>query len=100
MGSNVSRIGDIGSGTCCVDTPHGTTGVLVTGAGTVFAEGSQVSRIGDVLVDNCHGVTGIMVTSSGTVNAEGAGVVRIGDYFTGCFSGTLVTGAGTVFAGG
>lgn len=97
---NVSRIEDIGSGTCCVDTPHGATGILVTGAGTVFAEESNVSRIGDTVVSNCHGAVGIMVTSSGTVNAEGAGVVRIGDYFTGCFSGTLVTGAGTVFAGG
>lgn len=97
---NVSRIGDIGSGVCCVDTPHGTTGVIVTGAGTVFAESSNVSRIGDILVDNCHGVTGVIVAASGTVYAEGSNVARIGDYFTGCFSGTIVTGAGTVFAGG
>lgn len=94
----VARIGDTGVGTCCCHPPIpciGMTGVVASGAGTVNAESSNVARLGDIVLGNC-GHTGIIVSSSGTVTAEGALIARLGDSFTGCFSGTIVTGAGTV----
>lgn len=100
MGSPISRIGDIGVGddTCHSSTKKNVTGVLVTGAGTVRAEGSPVARIGSIVVRG-DGHTGIVITGSGTVRAEGPGVGRVGDIFHGCFKGVLITGAGTVRAG-
>jgi len=92
----------MGVGICCCHPPApcvGMAGSLVTGAGTVVAEGQPVSRIGDVMLGFC-GHVGIMVTGSATVVAEGSNVCRIGDQFVGCFTGVVVTGAGTVITGG
>jgi uncharacterized Zn-binding protein involved in type VI secretion len=97
MGINTARIGDTGNGICCQGDPHGASGVIVTGAGLCFAEGLNIARIGDILVSNCHGRVGVIVGGSPTVFAEGSNIARIGDSFSGCFSGQIVTGAGTVF---
>jgi len=95
-----ARISDLGVGVCCCHKSCiGMVGVLVTGAGTVIAEGMPTSRIGDVMLGFC-GHVGIMVTGSSTVIAEGSNVCRIGDLFVGCFIGNVVTGAGTVITGG
>ena len=96
MGSPIARIGDMGVGVCCAHNGCiSMTGKLITGAITVLAENSQVSRIGDIMLGDC-GHIGIMITGSGTVMAEGSPVVRIGDSFSGTFSGVVVSGANTV----
>lgn len=101
MGINVCRIGDTGEGVCTVPhDPHTTTGTIITGAATVFAEESEVSRISDLIEADCsHAPIAVIITGSPTVFAEGSNVARIGDYFEGPnYSGTLLTGAATVFA--
>ena len=67
--SNVARIGDIAVGTCCCghDGCVGWTGVIVSGAGSVIAEGSPVARIGDA-TSGC--TSGVIVSGAGTVFAE------------------------------
>jgi uncharacterized Zn-binding protein involved in type VI secretion len=96
----ISRIGDIGAGLCMVVPPHYNFGVLVTGSSNVLTEGSNTSRLGDIIVNFCHGVIGTMISSSSTVNVNGRGVVRVGDAFTGMFIGNLISGASRSFAGG
>lgn len=96
----ISRIGDIGAGICTSHkTPISTCGILIGGASTVMANGSQVSRIGDLILGFC-GHVGVMCSGSGTVKAEGPGVVRSGDSFAGAFTGTLISGSPNVLAGG
>ena len=96
MAYQVSRIGDIGVGICRVHGPQ--SGTLISGSNTVTAEGKQVSRSGDIVKAGC-GHTGTMTIASYTVFVEGRGVARVGDIFTGIFSGSLRTGANTVFSG-
>ena len=97
----VTRIGDIAVGICCCGgcPPYCPcipwVGVYISGAGTVNAEGSPDSRIGDVVV-GCH--PQVAVGGSPTVNSEGSPTTRIGDGTAGCTVGVNVTGAGTVFA--
>ena len=99
MGSPVARIGDVGVGICCAHNGCiSMVGNLITGASTVLAENSQVSRIGDIMLGNC-GHIGIMITGSSTVVAEGSPLCRIGDQFSGIFSGVVVSGAATVISG-
>lgn len=96
----VARVGDSVSGICCA---HGvppcipTTGVIVQGAGTVFAEGQPIARIGDTIALAC-GHTAAIISSNATVNAEGLLVARIGDSVGGVFTGTIISSAGTVNA--
>ena len=101
MGVPVARIGDIGIGDdkCNDSTKKNVSGVIVNGAGTVTAEGSPVGQVGISLVVRGDGHNGLILTGAGTVFAEGAPVAQLGSLFQGCFSGTIVTGAGTVTAG-
>lgn len=97
---NISRIGDIGVGTCCHpshDGCIGMSGVISTGASITIAEGSNISRIGDIVIGGC-GHVGVIITGSGNIITEGSNTARIGDSFSGVFSGTLVTGASSVNA--
>lgn len=96
---NVSNITSIGTGICCCHPPIpciGMTGILITGAQTHITEGLKTSRIGDIVLGNC-GHVGIMVTGNSIYISEESPVVSIGDTFTGCFTGTLITGANTHF---
>jgi uncharacterized Zn-binding protein involved in type VI secretion len=98
----ISRIGDVAVGICCCHSRprcRPQTGVIVSGAGTVLAGGAPVARIGDLVVAGC-GHTGIIISGSGTVIVQGSPAARIGSSFTGCFTGTIVSGAGNVIAGG
>ncbi|MCK5605156.1 hypothetical protein KAR91_24915 [Candidatus Pacearchaeota archaeon] len=99
---STSRIGDIGVGICCCHPPIPCipmVGPLITGAGTTSVENSPPSRCGDIIIGYC-GHPGIMITCSGKETIEGAGTTRIGDLFAGCFTGALVTGAGSDITGG
>ena len=101
MGVPVARIGDIGVGddTCHDSTKNNVTGTIINGAGTVKAEGSPVGQVGISFVVRGDGHWGLIITGAGTVFAEGAPVAQLGSQFVGCFSGTVVSGAGTVTAG-
>lgn len=97
--SNISRIGDVGVGICCCHPPIpciGMSGILITAAQTHISEGSNVSRIGDIVLGSC-GHTGVMVSGNSSYISEGSPVTSIGDSFSGCFTGTLTTGANTHF---
>ena len=69
MGIPVARIGDIGVGndTCHDSTKKNVSGVIVNGAGTVFAEGAQAALLGS-LFQGCF--SGIIVSGAGTVTAS------------------------------
>lgn len=97
--SSVSNIASIGCGICCCHPPIpciGMVGMLITGAQTQTTEGSSTSRVGDIVLGNC-GHIGVMVSGNPIYISEGSPVVSIGDAFSGCFTGTLVTGANTHF---
>jgi uncharacterized Zn-binding protein involved in type VI secretion len=94
----IARIGDACVGICCghSDPPCiDMTGIIASGAGTVSSEGALASRIGDIVVGGC-GHVGIIVSGSSTVFIEGSNAARLGDVFAGTFTGTIVTGSGTV----
>jgi uncharacterized Zn-binding protein involved in type VI secretion len=99
---NVCRISDKGKGTCTAggSGSHTITGTLITGAGTVYAEGQAVSRISDIVRgDDSHKEIAKVLEGSPSVFAEGLNVARIGDYFEGPrFKGRLLIGAATVYA--
>ena len=97
-GSPVSRITDVGVGICCCHPPIpciGMVGVIITGANKTNVENQPVSRIGDIVIGNC-GHIGIINTGSSTVLTENSSTARVGDSFSGCFTGTIITGAETV----
>lgn len=75
--------------------PSGSSGVIATGAGTVFIEGLAAARVGDKL--NCPGGPSVIESGSPTVIIEGAMAARVTD--TTCHKGRIVTGAGTVIIG-
>jgi len=95
----VARVGDIGVGDdkCHTSTKKDVTGIIITGAGTVTAEGPGVARVGDIVARG-DGHTGVIISGAGTVFAEGPPIATVTSYFTGCFSGIIITGAGTVTA--
>jgi len=97
MGGPISRVTDLGVGICCchnkpVCIPM--TGMLVTGASTVNVENQPDSRIGDIMLGFC-GHIGIVITGSPTLTVEYSPTARVGDMFAGCFTGVIITGAGT-----
>ena len=97
-----ARISDVGVGVCCCHPPIPCipmVGVLVTAASTITVKGQRVSRLTDICLGGC-GHPGFMVSSSGTEVSENLKTVRLGDSFSGCFSGSLVTGASNDETGG
>lgn len=88
MGQPVARVGDT--------TSHG--GVIVSGSFTVFTDGIQTVRKGDLHVCPIkgHGVNPV-VGGSLTVFADGLSVARVGDT-TAC-GAVIVQGSPTRFAG-
>jgi uncharacterized Zn-binding protein involved in type VI secretion len=85
----------IGDDTCHDDTKVGVSGTIIQGAGSVMVNGLPVARMSDyVMRDDGH--FGIIISGSGTVIAEGLPVARISDTFVGCFTGTIIQGAGNV----
>ena len=98
----ICRIGDIGYGLCTVpDSDHNVTGIIVAGAGRSLTEKSNIARLDDMIISDCGHSTSYINSGSGTVFVEGSPVARIGDTFSGStWDGTLISGAGTVLAGG
>jgi uncharacterized Zn-binding protein involved in type VI secretion len=93
------RAGDLCSCVCpCHDSPIGTIGVFVGGAGTVTSNGIPTMRVGDMAICSCGHMT-LVAAGSPTVTAEGRGVARVGDPVVGCPSGTIITGSSDVTNG-
>lgn len=96
----VSRIGDIGIGTCSAhSSTKSVTVTIQTGAPTVTVEGSPVATMVSIGISSC-GHASAVVTTSTTVRAEGSGVHRLGD--TGVLPGgsyTMIGSSATVSAG-
>lgn len=79
MGPQLARVGDMCTGICTAHpTPRPFTAVLATGSPTVKADGSPVTRVGDIGYTDC-GHTVQIVTGSGRVKANGVPVARVGD---------------------
>ncbi len=100
------RVGDVGEG-YCTDNDHNdniTATVVGPGCGAVLAEGMTLALMGDLVIgDDNHAIVAVILTGSGSVTADGVSVARIGDYFEEDASppkltGTLITGAASVFA--
>lgn len=66
----------------------------------------QVARVGDTAVGTCtchqspQPWTGTIITGAGTVMAENMQVARVGDMAMACHPGTIASGSGTVMAEG
>lgn len=79
MSKAPGRVGDVGIGTC---SPHpGTIGiitVMITGAGSVGANGRPVTNKLSLGLSTCGHIS-IVATTSLSTRAEGQGVHRIGD---------------------
>lgn len=101
MSIPVTRISDLGEGTC--PTPgHGNyTTTQITAAATVFSNNLGQCVIASTTGEQTCGHTSIATTGSGTVFAENLAVHRISD--TGDGGGgdiyTVITGSPDVFAG-
>jgi len=96
--SGVSRIGDVGQGTCpSHDSPRPYITVFNTGASTVTAEGMPVVRVGDVGISTCGHPT-VALTGAPISTVEGIIMHRQGD--TGANSGPYVALGGAVTVGG
>ena len=77
--TNVTRVGDIGQGTCNVHRdPTAYTTVHVTGASTVYTNNVPQAIIGTQGATSC-GHTTPAVSGSSTVFAESSPIHRIGD---------------------
>lgn len=97
-----SRLGDIGVGICCChsDPPCiPMVGPLITASTNTSINGLGAARLTDIVIGAC-GHPGVMITSSTTAKVNGLGAVRVGDFFTGCFTGTIVTGSPNQITGG
>ena len=96
----VARIGDSTFGTCPLGHPKKPfvgSGVIISGSGTTFADGSPVARIGDSVLPGCGHVSTI-VSGAGTTNADGIPVARVGDSVAGPYVAVITSGSGTTFA--
>jgi uncharacterized Zn-binding protein involved in type VI secretion len=97
--AGVARVGDRVKGVCsCHEDPKTTTGVIIRGADSVYANSNSVARIGDLVRADC-GHTGKIVGGSTKCFAESGSVARIGDKVAGCFTGTIVKGSDNVNSG-
>jgi len=102
MGMPQSRLGDLGTGTCCrhsSPTCIGMSGIIIQGSPTVLTNGLPSARLGDIVLGHC-GHIGTVITGSATVRANGLPKARLGDAFSGCFFGVISSGSGNVLTGG
>lgn len=96
--SQVSRIGDIGVGTCpCHDTPVGYTTTFITGAQSVDADGLVVTVIGSIGVSSC-GHSTVAFTGASFSDANGINIHRVGDVGANCGAYVAVAGSPTTDA--
>lgn len=100
----VARVGDSTFGVCPLDhsgakgiQPFVGSGVIISGSGTTFADGSPVARIGDSVLPGCGHVSTI-VSGAGTTNADGIPVARVGDSVAGPYVAVITSGSGTTSA--
>jgi len=99
----VARVGDTTMGTCPLDHSGAKgiqtwtgPGVIISGSGTTFADGSPVARLGDAVLPGCGHVSSI-VSASGVSYADGIGICRVGDSVAGPYVGVVVSGSGTTY---
>lgn len=95
----IARIGDTTVGTCPLGhpkSPWSGSGVIISGSGTTFADGSGVARLGDAVLPGCGHVSSI-VSASGVSFADGIGIARVGDSVAGPYVATIVSGSGTSY---
>jgi len=95
--SNASIISSLGSGVCSIDGP--TLGLIITGSGNTFLTNIASARNTDIVLSFC-GHVGILVVGSSNVNVNSLQKTKIGSVFTGVFTGTIITGVGSIDTGG
>ena len=75
------------------------SGVIVSGSPNVFAEGPGVSYITCTVISDC-GHTSYIVSGSSSVFINGLGAAYLASQHSGqYYSGTVVSGASSVFTG-
>jgi len=95
----IARVGDLGFGSdcCCGSSCSSMTGIIITGSPNV-TNGPAIARTTDLVLSNCGNI-GIIVSGSSSVFNEGLQLARIGDSFSGCFTGTIISGSANTICG-
>lgn len=93
----LARVGDRAEGTCTAHiTPISTGATIIQGSSTATADGKGIARVGDQVKTDCGHISKI-IAGSPNITADGKPVARLGDAVgDGPFTGTIVSGAGTV----
>lgn len=91
----VARIGDLFSGNCANHDNSFVTGVLISGAGSVSAEGARVARMGDFGISSCGCLT-MIISGAPSVYAQGAKLAHQGSKLGPPISGSITGGAHSV----
>lgn len=97
--SNAARVTSLAFGVCLIPGHGPTMGMIITGSGDDSSQGLSSSRVTDLVLSFC-GDIGIIVTGSSTVSINNLERARVGSIFTGVYSGTIITGVGTIEVGG
>jgi uncharacterized Zn-binding protein involved in type VI secretion len=101
MGLGLARVGDVGVGECCCHsdpTCISMTGTIINGSSNVLSNGLGAARFNDIVLGSC-GHVGLIITGSPTISSNSLPQARVTSVFTGCFTGTIVTGSGDVIGG-
>ena len=100
MGLAAARIGDATIGNCSQGGHNSDPydGIIISGSSNVFSEGLGNAFITSTVLATC-GDTGIIISGSSSVFINGLGAGIITSEFSGTYSGQVIGGAGSVFAG-
>ncbi len=100
MGLSVARIGDATIGNCSTgghdSDPY--DGIIIGGSPNVFSEGLGTAFVTATVLASC-GDTGIIISGAAAVFVNGLGAGIITSSFSGNYSGQVISGAASVFAG-
>lgn len=86
----------IGVGVCAIHGPM--SGIMLTGYSNVDITNLDTGYNSSIVLANC-GDIGIMVSGASKVVSGGNNKSRVGGAFAGVFTGTIVSGSGSVVLG-
>lgn len=88
----------VGICSCHTPSPIPMTGRLLTTSSDFLAGASGAGRMTDIIIGYC-GHTGTIISGSSKSFINGLPAARVGDRFSGCFTGTIITGKNTLLIG-
>ena len=90
-----ARVGDLCIGTCRHkdhDDPLPITGTVAVGSTDDFTDGIGSARTGDIVISDC-GHIGVIIGSAPSVKVDSLAAAKPGSYFTGDYTGVIVSGS-------